>query len=89
MKKVIRLNENDLERLVKKILDESRRSRQIGSYRAKNGKMYPKFRDDENYIAIKVGPEVYDLITIEGDGEKKTPEEVQKEIDEYLNEKNS
>jgi hypothetical protein len=89
MKKVIRLNENDLERLVKKILDESRRSKKIGSYRAKNGKVYPKFRDDENYISIKVGPEEYDLVTIEGDGERKTPEQVQKEIDEILNEKNS
>ena len=84
MKKVIRLRENDIENLVKKIMNESRRARKIGSYRAKNGKTYTKYIDDENYISIKVGPEEWHWVTIEGDGEVKTSDEVQKEIDKTL-----
>jgi hypothetical protein len=55
------------------------RGRIIGKYRSLNGTMYDLYRDDENYEYIKVN---YTSITVKGDGETKSKEEVQKEIDE-------
>jgi len=64
-------------------LNERERLRYVGTYRAKNGKIYKKWKDDENYIAIEVNGT---YVTIEGDGEKKTDDEVMKEIEDALKE---
>jgi len=67
-------------------LNERERLKYIGTYRAKNGKTYKKWKDDENYISIQVNGE---YITIEGDGETKTQDEVMKEIEDALKESES
>jgi hypothetical protein len=59
--------------------NEARRSYSVGTYRDKAGNTYPKFKDDENYIYINVN---YVPITIEGDGQKKSQDEIYKEIEE-------
>lgn len=58
-------------------LNERERLRFVGTYRAKDGNTYKKFKDDENYISIQIGST---YVTIEGDGEVKTQDEVMKEI---------
>jgi hypothetical protein len=46
--------------------------------------MYDLYRDDENYEYIKVN---YQNITVKGDGETKSKDEVQKEVDAAKKEK--
>ena len=59
--------------------NEARKTYPVGTYRDKAGNMHSKFRDDENYIFIKVN---HESITIEGDGQKKSQDEIYKEIEE-------
>jgi hypothetical protein len=65
-------------------LNERERLKYVGTYRAKGGKTYKKFKDDENYISIQVNGT---YITIEGDGEKKSDDEIAKEIEDALSTK--
>ncbi len=65
------INETDQE------LNERERLRYVGTYRAKDGNTYKKWKDDENYISIQIGST---YVTIEGDGEIKSADEVMKEI---------
>lgn len=54
-------------------------ARYIGTYRDIKGTIHKKFKDDENYVFININSQP---ITIQGDGETKSPEEVYKEIEE-------
>jgi hypothetical protein len=78
------MKKSELRQLIREEIKEvfhnnlSRGERKIGHYTSKRGGTYDKFKDDENYIFIKVNG---NSITLEGDGEVKTSEEVQKEID--------
>ena len=58
-------------------LNERERLKYVGTYRAKDGNTYKKWKDDENYISIQIGST---YVTIEGDGEIKSADEVMKEI---------
>jgi hypothetical protein len=58
-------------------LNERERLKYVGTYRAKDGNTYKKWKDDENYISIQIG-DTY--VTIEGDGETKSQDEIMKEI---------
>lgn len=76
-------NEDESKSEAGKELNERERLIYVGTYRAKNGKTYKKWKDDENYISIEVNGT---YVTIEGDGEKKTDAEVMKEIEDALKE---
>lgn len=76
-------NEDESKSETGKELNERERLRYVGTYRAKNGKIYKKWKDDENYIAIEVNGT---YVTIEGDGETKSQDEVMKEIEDALKE---
>jgi len=57
----------------------SSRHKYIGTYRDIKGNIHKKYQDDENYVFIRVN---YIDITIQGDGEIKSQEDVYKEIEE-------